>query len=101
MQNIAGRCQQTLENKKFVDITQQCFVLLPQVNFPANDLNFHWRWWDQIQTIFLNLFYFNATSWLLWPHDLVLHNIAEQCHASARPRNLLEKFIFSRMVLKS
>ena len=29
-------------------------------NFSANNLNFHWRWrwWDQIQTIFLNLFYF-------------------------------------------
>ena len=24
-------CQQTFENKKFVDITQQCFALLPQV----------------------------------------------------------------------
>ena len=34
--------------------------ILPQVNFPANNLNFHWRWrwWDQIQAIFLNLFYF-------------------------------------------
>ena len=29
------------ENKKFVDITQQRFVLKPQVNFPANNLNFH------------------------------------------------------------
>ena len=37
----AGHCQQTFENKKFVDITQQCFALLPQVNFPANNLNFH------------------------------------------------------------
>jgi hypothetical protein len=26
--------------KKFVDITQQCFALLPQVQFPANNLNF-------------------------------------------------------------
>ena len=34
-------CQQTFENKKFVDITQQCFALLPLVNFPANNLNFH------------------------------------------------------------
>jgi len=34
-------CQQTFKNKKFVDITQQCFALLPQVNFPANNLNFH------------------------------------------------------------
>ena len=46
--------------KKFVDITQQCFTLLPQVNSPINNLNFHWRWrWlDQIQAIFLNFFYF-------------------------------------------
>ena len=29
------------DNKKFVDITQQSFALLPQVNFPANNLNFH------------------------------------------------------------
>jgi hypothetical protein len=28
------------KNKKFVDITQQCFALLLQVNFPVN-LNFH------------------------------------------------------------
>ena len=35
-QNIAGHCQQTFENKKFVDISQQCFALLPQVNFLAN-----------------------------------------------------------------
>ena len=58
VQNIAGCCQQTLENKMFVDITHQCFVLLSQVNYPANNMNFHWRWrcWDQIQAIFLNLF---------------------------------------------
>ena len=35
--------EQTFENKKFVDITQQCFALLPQVNFPANNLNFNSR----------------------------------------------------------
>ena len=34
--NIAGRCQQTFEKKKFVDIIQQYFALLAQVNFPAN-----------------------------------------------------------------
>ena len=27
---------QLFENKKVVDITQQCFALLPQVNSPAN-----------------------------------------------------------------
>ena len=58
MQNIAGSCQQTFENKNFVDITQQCFALLPQVNFLANNLNLRWRWRDRIQAIFLNLFYF-------------------------------------------
>ena len=39
-QNIAGLCEQTLK-QKFVDISQQCFALLPQVNFPVNNLNFH------------------------------------------------------------
>ena len=41
----------------FFEITQQFFALLSRVNFPANNLNFHWRWWDQIQAIFSNLFY--------------------------------------------
>ena len=51
---------------KFVDIPQQCFALFPQVNFPANNLNFHWRWrwWDQIQAIFLNLSYFTRFLWV-------------------------------------
>ena len=31
----ANHCQETFENKKFVDITQQCLTLLPQVNFPT------------------------------------------------------------------
>ena len=49
------RCQQTFQNKIFVDITQQYFL-----NFPANDLNFHsrWGWWDWTKAIFLNLLYF-------------------------------------------
>ena len=41
----------------------RCFVFcLIQGNFPANNLNFHWRWrwWDQIQDIFLNIFYFRS-----------------------------------------
>ena len=29
---LLGFCQQTFENKKIVDITQQCFALLPQIN---------------------------------------------------------------------
>ena len=40
-QNIAGRCRQTFGNKNFVDTNQQRFALLPQVNFPSNNLNFH------------------------------------------------------------
>ena len=40
-QNIAGGCQQTFESKMFVGNVQQYFALLHQVNFPANNLNFH------------------------------------------------------------
>ena len=47
-------------SQKFVDNTQQCLAFAPHANFPAHNLNFHWRWswWDQIQAIFSNLFYF-------------------------------------------
>ena len=38
--DIAGRCQQTFENKKFVDITQQCFACTLQEKFPTHNLNF-------------------------------------------------------------
>ena len=37
----AKRCWALSTNKKFVDITQQCFASLPQISFPANNLNFH------------------------------------------------------------
>ena len=39
---------------------------LPQVNFPANNLNFHWRWrwWDQINAIFLIFFYYTTPAFL-------------------------------------
>ena len=32
---------------------QQCFSLLPQENFPTNNLNFHWRWswWDRCRLL--------------------------------------------------
>ena len=43
--------------KKFFDLTQQCFVLLPQVIFLANNLNIHWRWWNWIQAIFWTLLF--------------------------------------------
>ena len=38
---LLGVVNKLLKIKKFVDITQQCFALLPQVNFPANNLNFY------------------------------------------------------------
>ena len=65
--------QQTFENNKFVDITQQCFALLSQVNFPTNNSNF------QIQAIFLNLFYFKVRmSYLLFDAEVaekLLHDL--------------------------
>ena len=53
MQNNGGRCQQMISFQKFVDSAQKCFALLPQINFPIDNLK-----WDRIQAIFLNLFYF-------------------------------------------
>ena len=37
---LLGVVNKLLKIKKFVDITQQCFALLSQVNFPANNLNY-------------------------------------------------------------
>ena len=34
-------------------LTSPSNALLPQLNFPANNLNFHWRWWDRIQSFIL------------------------------------------------
>jgi hypothetical protein len=49
-ENIAGWCQQAFCFQKFVDNAQQYFAFTPQVNSPAHNLDFHWRWrwWDQI-----------------------------------------------------
>ena len=46
-------------NKLFVFKSLLTTPPTPQANFPAHNLNFHrrWRWWDQIQAIFLNLLY--------------------------------------------
>ena len=41
VKTLLGDVNKLFENKMFVDITQQCFALLPQVNFPTNNLNFH------------------------------------------------------------
>ena len=42
IQIMGGRVSLWFKGKtKFVDITQQCFALLPQVNLPDNNLNFH------------------------------------------------------------
>ena len=46
---------------KFCWHRQAMFCLNNSSKLSANNLNFHWRWrwWDRIQAIFLNLFYFN------------------------------------------
>ena len=42
--------------QRFFDNAQQCFAFAPQANFPAHNLNFHWR--DGIQaTLKKNLLY--------------------------------------------
>ena len=37
---LQGVVNKLLKTKKVVEITQQCFALLPQVNFPTH-MNFH------------------------------------------------------------
>ena len=40
-ETLLGVVNKLLITKMFFDVTQQCFALLLQVNFPANYLNFH------------------------------------------------------------
>ena len=43
--------------KSLLTSPSNCFALLPQVNFLANNLNFHWRlrWWDLLKYFLLYL----------------------------------------------
>ena len=64
---LLGVVNKLLKIEKFVDNAQKCFAFTPQANFPAHILNFHWRWWDQMKAIFLNLFYLNLFYFnLIW-----------------------------------
>jgi hypothetical protein len=51
------------------------FCLITSSNFPViiHNLNSHWRWWDQIQAIFLNLIYFQKCYLEATKIDLLSH----------------------------
>ena len=86
---LTGIVNKLLKIKSLLTSPSQCFALLPQVNFPANNLNFYlrWRWWDQIKDIFLNLFYFNV-----WRTNLALRN--EKKKEIVASRCLLETILW-------
>ena len=48
---------------KLLKTKSQHLAMFCLYTFPAHNLTFHlrWRWWDQIKTIFSNLFYFSNT----------------------------------------
>ena len=95
-QNIAGWCQQTFCFQNFVDNAQQCFACTPQTNFPAHSLNFHWRWWDRLQAIFLNHFYFNPMT----PKTYRVHLITKVLICSSFKNFNSSKFNFSTVVVR-
>ena len=53
-QNIAGWFQEAFWFLTFIANAQQCFAFTPQANFPTHNLNlqWRWRWWNQIQATF-------------------------------------------------
>ena len=55
---LLGIDNKLLKAKSLLTSPSNVLPLLPQVNFPINNFNFHWswRWWDRIQSLFLNLF---------------------------------------------
>ena len=74
IQIMGGKVCLSCKGKTLLDIVNKLFVfksllttpsnVLP-LHLPTHNLNFHWMWWDQIQTIFLNLFYFTENLNLL------------------------------------
>ena len=78
--------------KKFVDITKQCFCPITSNKLSRQYLNFHrrQRWWDRIQAIFLNLFYFKCTyCTLIWIQLFYPLRFSEYFHGLAFAVNLL------------
>ena len=73
LDNNAECCQQSFQNKKFVDITQQCFALL----LTSSKLYRQWTWWSGAMYVFLSLSRDKFESTLLAPlrevHDLNFH----------------------------
>ena len=57
---LMGFVNKLLKTKRLLTSPSYVLPSLPQVNFPAHNLNFHWkwRWWDWIQTTISNNFYF-------------------------------------------
>ena len=54
-----GKTLLGIVNKLFVfKVCWQHLAMFCLYTFPVHNLNFHWRWWDGIQAIFLNLFFF-------------------------------------------
>jgi hypothetical protein len=63
---MAGKFVWGVKGKKLLGVVNKLLktkslLTLPQVNSPPHNLNFHWRWLDRIQAIFLNLFHFKCS----------------------------------------
>ena len=82
---------QNFENIKFVDINQQCFALLPQVNFPAKIWIF-----TEGDGIKSRLSSFTKSLLLYFPWLLASAISSENCNAKTVP--LLEKEVFVLIV---
>ena len=59
-ETLLGDVNKFLKTKSLLTTPNNVLPLhMSQANIPAHNLNVHWRWWDWIRSIFLNLFYFN------------------------------------------
>ena len=50
---LLGIVNKLLKTKSLLTSSSNVFALIPEVNFPANNLNFHWRLRDQIHALFI------------------------------------------------
>ena len=100
-----------LKTKRLLTSPSNVYSYYLNNNFPTNNLNFHGRWWDWLQAIFLNLFYFSSRMHLyffsynykdeLAGHDFITtHLCALGCWCCRAPSSLLVSAPRPRATLK-
>ena len=81
--NMGGKVCLRCKGKTLLGIVNKHFIFKSLMTKPSNiNLNFQWRWrwWDQIQAIFLNIFYFIILFNACFQEIFHFHFVAKMFH---------------------